>query len=212
MVVTLHPKWAIPLSDKEGKLYFATGGVDSIQENSGQIGLSNGKTCPATVTDPNAFWGETYNVGISFSIETLGRKYIEKFYPNDSIGVTGTSGSKADLTKLMEQGQLWAEIAIVSGGSTGKVFHAKVISSETSATMGGDNIVYITSSLLGVNEIASALPAYAGSAKIGDEDAKFEFADKGHDFFYAKINGFSGESYKQKVKDMNTSSTRQVSF
>lgn len=213
VLITLQPKWGIPLLDSNENLYFATGDVDPTVEVSGEICLSGGQACPATLTDADRYTADEYNVGISFAIDVLGRKYVEHFYHDSQIGVTGTSGLKADLWDLMEKGQLFAEIAVVTGEGAGKVFHAKVINSEKTAGAGGNNLVYITSPILGITEYNGLFtPVLSNGASIGGDGAKFEFAGNGHDFFFGKINKFGGEKLKAKIQEGKTGSNVKVTF
>ena len=212
VVMRLQPKWGIPLTDKGGNLYFATGGDEPARENAGRIGLTGRQACPATLTDADAFkGGAAYAVGVSFDITAVGREYLQHFYPDADIGCTGSSGMKDDLYRMMEAGQLWAEIAVINGSSA-KVFHAKVVSSESSAGVSADKVLFVTSPLLGVSELRSALPAAAGGLAIGDEGARFPFADGGHDFMEAKINGFDGSSLEPLVKEGRVAANVKVTF
>lgn len=102
--MNLRPKWAIPLQQEDGSLYFATAGVDSTAEQSGQIDLKGGRACPANVANPEVYKSERFNVGVSLSFNNIVNRYVQRFYPNDRIGTSSFSNGKANLWQMMEQG------------------------------------------------------------------------------------------------------------
>lgn len=197
----------VPIDDNGTVSIYAPAGSDSGSYSSGRCCKDiNKKICPASGATAFESNNDAFKVGVLIDITTRGQQYIDKFYPEDSTNFQGayrTYGTS--LSKLCQEGMLWAEIAMPAsdnaGETQGKVFVAQVIGDLGSSV--NSNAIMITSPL--------ALHSNFSSIFTTDAKGTFPYASNQYDSMEGIIEGFTESEVKAKIENSTApSSVKQL--